>query len=55
MKRALLLAAMLSSLASVASAQSRSGNAAGAAEPLVIGETFTIASDGLGEVRRINV
>jgi len=55
MKRALAVAALLSSAASAAPAQRRPGDAAGSAAPLVIGETFTIASRSLREVRRINV
>ena len=53
--RALAAAALLSSTAFAAPAQSRVANGAGASAPLVIGETFTIASRVLGEVRRINV
>ena len=55
MTRALVVAALLSSAASAAPAQTRPADAAVGAAPLVIGETFTIASTSLGEVRRINV
>ena len=53
----LLLAAVLHVAAPAALAQSRAaaGGGTGATAPLVIGETFTIASTTLGEVRRINV
>jgi predicted alpha/beta superfamily hydrolase len=37
------------------SAHAQSGSRAGAASPLTIGETFTIQSEVLGELRRINV
>lgn len=53
MKRTLLVAAVLACAAGPALAQTGAG--AGAAAPLVMGETFTIASKTLGEVRRINV
>jgi len=55
MKRFRIFAALFVSFASPAPAQSRTGNASPAAAPLVIGETFTIASKSLGELRRINV
>lgn len=61
MTRSLLLPALILAVAAQAPAQSRSSapaataGAAGAAAPLVFGETFTIASKTLGEVRRINV
>jgi hypothetical protein len=55
MKRALAVAALLSLVPPVAAAAQRRPAAARAAAPLVIGETFTIASATLGEVRRINV
>ena len=55
MKRFNTFAALLVSFASPAPAQSRTGDASPAAAPLVIGETFTIASKSLGELRRINV
>ena len=55
MKRLLLLAALLVPFASPAPAQSRTGDASPDVAPLVIGETFTIASKSLGELRRINV
>lgn len=48
MKRSLLIPALLASIASVAPAQAP-------AAPLVVGETFTIASTVLNETRRINV
>ncbi len=53
MTRALLLAAVLLSLSAPLRAQERPS--ASPAAPLVIGETFTISSRVLGEVRRINV
>lgn len=46
---------LLLALAASASAQSAPGSAAGAPEPLVLGETFTVISKVLGETRRINV
>lgn len=46
---------LLTVLAVSPSAQVRSAEASTKAEPLVIGETFTINSRALGEVRRINV
>ena len=55
MKRFRIFAALFVSFASPAPAQSRTGDASPAAAPLVIGETFTIASKSLGELRRINV
>ena len=56
MMRSFVLASLLTLAAPAAVAQSRPANgAATAAAPLVIGETFTIASKTLGEVRRINV
>ena len=54
MKRYLLLASLLWA-ASTAGAQRAPANATAASAPLVIGETFTIPSTVLGEVRRINV
>ena len=53
MNRALVVALLFSSVASAARAQSRP--VGGGASPLVMGQTFTIASRTLGEVRRINV
>jgi len=53
MNRTLLLVALLSSIAAPTPAQQLPR--ASAAAPLVIGETFTIHSAVLGEVRRINV
>ncbi len=55
MKRALVVLALLSSVASVASAQASPASLSAGASPLAIGETFTIASESLHEVRRINV
>jgi uncharacterized protein len=55
MKRFRIFAALFVSFASPAPAQSRTGDASPAAAPLVIGDTFTIASKSLGELRRINV
>lgn len=55
MLRALLVAALLSSVASAAPGQVRSEDAAREVAPLIIGETFTITSQALREVRRINV
>jgi hypothetical protein len=49
-----MLAALLHSAGSAAAAQ-RVEQANGPVTPLTIGETFTIASKVLGEVRRINV
>lgn len=50
-----LFFAVLLSIASITSAQSRPVKAPAETAPLVIGETFTISSKVLGEVRRINV
>ena len=55
MRHALLLLALLSSVPPAATAQGQASDTARAATPLVIGESFTIASAALGEVRRINV
>lgn len=59
MRRSCFLAVLLLSIAAIASnasAQSpRPGTVPGETAPLVIGETFTISSKLLGEVRRINV
>jgi predicted alpha/beta superfamily hydrolase len=49
------VAVLLSFVASVAPAQVRARDADRAVAPLVVGETFTIASRALHEVRRINV
>ena len=54
MPRCLVVLALLASLASTAAGQRTAADTTRAA-PLVIGETFTIASSVLGEVRRINV
>ncbi len=53
MKQEYILAALLSCGAAPLAAQGPAG--AGAPAPLVIGQTFTITSKVLGEVRRINV
>ena len=58
MKRALIGVVLLSCVATVVPAQRQATGAtvvASPAAPLVIGETFTITSATLGEVRRINV
>jgi hypothetical protein len=55
MRRRLALAALLTAVASAAPAQSHSTGTIGRVAPLVIGETFTITSKVLHEVRRINV
>ena len=55
MSRAATIAILLSSVASAASAQERERPVVAAPAPLVVGETFTIASRVLGEERRINV
>jgi predicted alpha/beta superfamily hydrolase len=55
MKRLLLSAAVLLSIASMTQAQSPAAKATNRAAPLVIGETFTMESKVLGETRRINV
>jgi len=55
MKPRLDVVALLLSVASVLPAQSRATDPVGNVVPLAIGETFTIASKILGEVRRINV
>jgi predicted alpha/beta superfamily hydrolase len=55
MNRSLLTATLLLSVAPMVRAQGDLTSAEGTAVPLVIGETFTIASKALGEVRRINV
>lgn len=55
MNRLYCIAALLACMASVAPAQGRSSSTANTVAPLVIGETFTIESRVLGEVRRINV
>ena len=55
MPRILLVAALLASLASHAAGQGIATEAARDVTPLVIGETFTIASSVLHETRRINV
>ena len=55
MRRAVTTAILLSSLATAAPAQDPARPAAAASVPLVVGETFTIASRALGEERRINV
>lgn len=52
--RVLVLSALLSLLPAAGAAQAGPGGPTGVA-PLVIGETFTISSLALGEVRRINV
>ena len=49
-----IIVVVVSCLAALVTAQNRAGSTV-AAEPLVIGETFTIASAALKEVRRINV
>jgi predicted alpha/beta superfamily hydrolase len=51
MRRSLLVPALLASIASMASTMPAQAPAA----PLVVGETFTIASGALNETRRINV
>jgi predicted alpha/beta superfamily hydrolase len=54
--RALVVVALLSAAAPRAAAQPRpAAGGVDAAAPLVVGETFTIASESLREVRRINV
>ena len=55
MRRAFAAAALLATVASAAPGQLRPAAPPGEVEPLAIGETFTIASTTLGEVRRINV
>ena len=55
MRIALTSAVVVLSAVSVASPQNRAEDRLGSAAPLVIGETFTIASKVLGETRRINV
>lgn len=55
MKPRLDIVALLLSVASVLPAQGRAADPVGNVGPLAIGETFTIASKILGEVRRINV
>ena len=49
-----IIVVVVSCLAALVTAQNRAGSTV-AAEPLVIGETFTIATAALKEVRRINV
>ena len=55
MRIALTSAIVVLSAVSVASPQNRAEDRLGSAAPLVIGETFTIASKVLVETRRINV
>ena len=55
MPRSLVVLALLASLASTAAGQRTAADTTRAVAPLVIGETFTIASSVLGEARRINV
>ncbi|HJR58382.1 MAG TPA: alpha/beta hydrolase-fold protein [Vicinamibacterales bacterium] len=55
MSTSAVVGALLLSLAATAPAQTGRKTAAPAAAPLVIGETFTIASASLNELRRINV
>jgi predicted alpha/beta superfamily hydrolase len=55
MRRALIVASLLSSLASAAPGQAPSRDAARDVAPLTIGETFTMTSRALHETRRINV
>ncbi|MHB1223707.1 MAG: alpha/beta hydrolase [Gemmatimonadaceae bacterium] len=55
MLRVILIAAMLTYVASAASAQVSERPVVSDAAPLVIGETFTVLSRVLGEARRINV
>ncbi len=55
MKHSFALIAVVVSIPSIATAQTRTSDSLSAATPLVIGETFAIASKVLGEVRRINV
>jgi predicted alpha/beta superfamily hydrolase len=55
MKHLLVSTALLLSIAPAAEGQGTAPNAASAAAPLAIGETFTMASRILGETRRINV
>lgn len=55
MKRAIAVAALCLSSACALPAQQAAAPAPGEAAPLVIGETFTIASTALSETRRINV
>lgn len=55
MHRAFSVAVLLAAVASRVPAQLRPAEPAGQVAPLVVGETFTIASRTLGEVRRINV
>ena len=56
MRRVILTAALLASVVSPASAQvGAERQAASDVAPLAVGETFTISSRVLGEVRRINV
>ncbi len=52
---ALLGLAMLVPLAGAANAHGAASDAAGDTTPLVIGETFVLASQAVGETRRINV
>ena len=55
MRRTLIVASLLSSLASAAPGQAPSSDAARDVAPLTIGETFTMTSRALRETRRINV
>jgi len=55
MTRTLVSAGLLVTLAAAAPAQTRPATSTRDIAPLVIGETFTIPSKRLGEVRRINV
>jgi predicted alpha/beta superfamily hydrolase len=54
-KRAVLIVVLIAARATPSSAQTRPDSVAGVTAPLVIGETFTVASRVMGEVRRINV
>ena len=55
MRSAILGACFLGAITAPAASQVAQGSAASAPAPLVLGETFTITSSVLGEVRRINV